>query len=141
MEILDYYQEIQQHDLTEAKNDCRSSRGNSADGIHGAHQNYRVSTGEGPALAWNLRDRARAASDQRRRRAPLGKIPWHAAAVLDESSSRLRSAARSSQRAPEQDQAALGSVAPNQRLTLANLLALRCHHENDCRNLHQLSSV
>src|ERR1039457_5429775 len=78
MEILDYYQEIQQHDLTEAKNDCRSSRGNSADGIHGAHEDYRVSTGEGPALAWNLRDRARAASDQRRRRAPLGKIPWHA---------------------------------------------------------------
>src|SRR5271157_1471471 len=49
--------------------------------------------------------------DLRRRRSPPRKILWDDAAVLDESSNRLRPAAGSRRRAPQQDQAALRRVA------------------------------
>ena len=84
-------------------------------------RNYGLSTGEGRAFPWDLRDRARTAGDQRRRRAPPGQILRDDAAVLDESASRLRPATCRGSRSFGQDQAAVGSVAHTARSSSPSL--------------------
>src|SRR5271166_3682800 len=85
----------------EKKYDCGPSRRNSAHGVHGTHGNHRLSTGQVAAPSRRLRDRARQAGDQRRRRAAPGQVLWDDAAILDESSDGLPSANGSHHRPTE----------------------------------------